>query len=860
MIETIHRASYWKGAGEMQKTKSNKRKHLAKGRVYFDTLIDINYKLLKFDNAGFYDDILKSLACATNSCGSYFFEAADTSPKNSLTLRAGWNENTADVSEGARLELLSGQCLIRLSKGKTIHKKLSKLKKDEQSQFSAQNILSCVAVPVINDENYHGYIRFDSDSDEENYLAADVNFLKSAANLIAISIEYKNSYDRLQTSHYELRNLFYDKINQLEKLSKTIKNSRPEVQPESIPARQNSYFTQFFNNTREIVYITDLDGKFLSINSFVENITGFKREEIISKSVFEFIMPEYAPIYSKMLEMTRAGLLNHANYEIKFKTKSGETVFLEINNYAIGVSNEKPCEILGVARNVSEIRNTENKLRRLKADFYGVLDSSTDAIMSFKPVFDDKKKIIDFEWVLLNSAAEKLFDKKSAELVGRSMLDNLDNNSIESLFDRFVHTYENSIPLYYEHNYKYKDMNLWLRVSAVRHNDSLVMNLSDVTYQKQSEKELQQQLNFNEVLLDSLPYPALLLDKSRRILAFNQIAGNIGARYDEDCWKLFGHDETFRNKITHESSSCFFCNADTCLETGSSVRSFEHHQGSNYWQMNLLHVYDDIFLYFAIDTTETKKMLTQIEYADEKVRKSDSLKRQFLCNMSHELRTPMNIIIGFAELLSETTLEGEQSEFLRQIKTSSINLLTIINDIIDFSNIEAERLEINNAEFSLLELANEIVEKNAPGCAAKNLNLRLQFDPLINFNVISDAERLKQVLLNLLNNAIKFTEHGSINLNIALDTLRLSEDRALVKFEIIDEGIGIDEEKQKELFSPFIQADASLTRRYGGTGLGLTISNHLVRLLGSNKIFCESQPGKGSNFYFMIDFLKGRML
>jgi signal transduction histidine kinase len=253
-------------------------------------------------------------------------------------------------------------------------------------------------------------------------------------------------------------------------------------------------------------------------------------------------------------------------------------------------------------------------------------------------------------------------------------------------------------------------------------------------------------------------------------------------------------------------------------------------------------------------------MLTQVEYANEKVRKTENVKRQFLCNMSHELRTPMNIIIGFAELLSETTLEGEQNEYLRQIKTSSLNLLGIINDIIDFSNIEAERIEITNSEFNLGELAREAVAKNLELCKPKNLNLILKFDPRIDFGVISDPERLRQILLNLINNAVKFTHKGEIQVCVSLESLAPEPGRALVKFEIIDEGIGIDEDKQSDLFSPFVQADASLTRRYGGAGLGLSISNHLVRLLGSNKIFCESKPGKGSNFYFVIDFLKGKAL
>ncbi len=846
----------------MQNTKVKTRKRTDKNQLYLDTLIEINYKLLKTGDSDFYNEVLELLAGATDSNDAYFFEPQQHAAAKEFALKASWRggrlappENR--VTDPASLPAL---WLAHLSEGKHISKKISKLKPADKKCFAGSNVLSCIALPVTVENKYYGYLRFDCRSREDNYTTADIKFLKSAANLIAVSIEHKNSYDKLQSSHHELRNLFYDKINQLEKLSKTIKSSVPQAVSEINHARQNFYFSKFFNNTRDIIYVTDLDGKFLSINSFVETVTGYKREELISKNIFDFILPQYVPIYKKMLEMAQAGILNQANYEVKFNTKSGETIFFEMNNYIVNGQDEKPSEVLGIARNITDIKNSESKLLKLKQDFYGVINSSADALMSFKPVYDDNKKIIDFEWVLLNSAAEKLLDKKSGELIGRGMLSDLNNNSIESLFDRFVHAYESKIPLYYEHNYKYKDIDLWLRVSAIRHNENLIMNLSDVTFHKQSEKDLQEQINFNEILLDSLPYPALLIDKNKSILAFNKFAHEIGAAYKADAWELFDHHQNCHHKIFHELNKCFFCYADNCLETKSSIKCFEHLHDGRYWQMNLLHVYEDIFLYFAIDITESKKMLTQVEYANEKVRKSENIKRQFLCNMSHELRTPMNIIIGFAELLSETTLEGEQNEYLRQIKTSSMNLLGIINDIIDFSNIEAERIEITNTEFNLQELVQDAVSKNLELCKTKNLTLIMKYDPQINFSVISDPERLKQVLLNLINNAVKFTNEGKIQVCVSLEPLTPEAGRALVKFEIIDEGIGIDEDKQNDLFSPFMQADASLTRRYGGAGLGLSISNHLVRLLGSNKIFCESKPDKGSNFYFVVDFLKGKSL
>ncbi|HOT78256.1 MAG TPA: PAS domain S-box protein, partial [Candidatus Wallbacteria bacterium] len=307
----------------MQNSKVKTRKRIVNSQAYLDALIEVNHKLLKFDDNDFYPDMLELLALSTNSERAYFFETTGDSHEYILKIRSRWVKDGApDITDESGL--LSSGFLKQLSCGKMLSKKISKLKAADKEMFSDRKVASCLAVPITVSEKYRGYIRLDNLTDENNYSTADVNFLNSAAKLLSIAIEYRASYDKLQTSHHELRNLFYEKINQLEKLSKTIKNSAAPSAADKAVSRQNYYFNQFFNNTRDIIYITDLDGNFISVNSFVECLTGYKREEIISKNIIDFILPEYVPIYKKMLEMAQVGLLNQANYEIKFKAKTGE--------------------------------------------------------------------------------------------------------------------------------------------------------------------------------------------------------------------------------------------------------------------------------------------------------------------------------------------------------------------------------------------------------------------------------------------------------------------------------------------------------------------------------------------------------
>jgi PAS domain S-box-containing protein len=372
----------------------------------------------------------------------------------------------------------------------------------------------------------------------------------------------------------------------------------------------------------------------------------------------------------------------------------------------------------------------------------------------------------------------------------------------------------------------------------------LTRALEQLVQQRESARELTEQI------LDQLPIPVFLKDRQGRFVRCNrqfeqfaqrtreQIEGSTIDDIGPRTWAGLTHEEDQRawqsgRMITSERR---LAHRDPPLDVVAN-RVVIRSGGERY------------LLGFLIDVSEQRAARDAMQHAVESAQAASRAKSEFLANMSHEIRTPMNGILGMTELLLESPLEAQQREDLALVKGSADALLTIIDDILDFSKIEAGKLEIEDVPFDLRALVQDTVRSLALPARRKALALACELPPHLPPAMKGDPGRLRQVLINLIGNAIKFTSEGGVTLTVTMR--RALEERCEVEFAVRDTGIGIAPDKQKLIFEAFSQVDGSTTREYGGTGLGLTICRRLVILMQGD-IAVSSEPGVGSVFRFTV--------
>ncbi|GEM_PF-4038488 len=427
----------------------------------------------------------------------------------------------------------------------------------------------------------------------------------------------------------------------------------------------------------------------------------------------------------------------------------------------------------------------------------------------------------------------------------------------------------------------YSDEHLWrkgsthfpveLTCSPIHKNGNpmgAVITFFDNTERKRAE-EMKEQIDFSQILIQSLPIAAFVLNTDHQVISWNDACEELtGIKADT----IIGTNEHWRSFYPSPRpclADCVLAPANQCIENhyelfekSELVQGGFHAQNwctvrngeSRYLLIDAGPIYDRYGQLIAVvevlrDITETKNSEKALIKARNAAEAATRAKSDFLATMSHEIRTPMNGVLGMVQVLGETELSIEQKDFLDTIDKSGKALLTIINDILDFSKTESGKLELEVRNLDIHQTVKDVYQLMVTSANDKGVNLLVDFTPDCPRFVMGDAGRIRQILLNLVGNALKFTDSGYVEIRVSL--LNRLDNDVVLAFDIKDSGIGISEEIQGKLFQSFSQADASTTRKYGGTGLGLAVCKNLVSQMNGS-IHVESQPEKGSTFSFTL--------
>lgn len=618
--------------------------------------------------------------------------------------------------------------------------------------------------------------------------------------------------------------------------------------------RVESEVIDLYHNAPCGYYSLDSKGYFMRINDTALRWLGYELEELIGvKRFVDLLSPESRFVYSENLKKFRnEGLLK--NVECELIKKNGEVFFGLLNSTAI-LGHAHDLISHHTINDIGARKAVETKLREVQL----FNEKIVEAVPSIVYIFDLEEKRTVYAnrdiWSILGYTQE---EQEAVANDGVSFEAFLHPDDIQKVTGHFTKLREDKTGEVFEVEYRLKDARgkwrwfLAYDTGFLRKPDGAVKQIigtaQDITERKINEERIKSSNQIMSAISANIPIILHRIDKDG---VFHSSSGSGLEKIGRTAADFVGKTiyDVFSDSAHLFKSVFMGGEVQTLWEYGSPEQPI-------YFQA---YYFPDAYrggaIVFAIDATERYVAESQMRRAKEAAENAVRAKSEFLAVMSHEIRTPMNAVLGMTNLLLDTKLSDEQQSYVETIKQSGDALLKVINDILDFSKIESRHLEIESTLFNLSDCAADACALLAPKAAEKNLDLMFFLEDDVPPFVLGDVARLRQVITNLISNAVKFTDSGEVYLHISRleppQTGTHCPTMVTLQFAVRDTGIGIPLEKQARLFQPFSQADSSTTRRYGGTGLGLAICKRLVNFMHGD-IWVESTPNVGSTFTFTI--------
>ncbi|EFI33284.1 multi-sensor hybrid histidine kinase [Desulfonatronospira thiodismutans ASO3-1] len=656
--------------------------------------------------------------------------------------------------------------------------------------------------------------------------------------------------------------------------------------------QERDYSSRIIQMSPAIICGISSDGTCNYVNPAGEKVTGYSAQELVGKDWWSTLYPgsSYEQVRQLFQDMQNGPVQNH---EMTLTRKDGHERIVEWNSLNRLDQEENLLEVVGFGHDITDRRIAEEELFKRQDE----LEKTTRELEGFFDVTLGLLMIADFQGRILklNRAWEDILGYPLNEIARSNLLDFVHPRDQEKTREAMSSLSRGEHVRDVVNRYQHKNGGyIWVRWQASSREGLIYASANDITESIMLQERLAQEKDFLQQIIDSSPNPIFAKDwHGRHTLANTRVAELFGTTKEAMLGKT-DYDMT----ATQEEIQAFLQDDREVMQSGKQKHipqePLTDSQGQVRWfqttKVPLMLSHDPKkrqVMGIATDITHRIESEHQVQLAREEAEAANRAKSDFLANMSHEIRTPMNAVIGLSQLLLQTSLDDRQRDYLNKISNSSRMLLGIINDILDYSKIEAGKLELDMHTFRMDELLDQM--KTLFGSTAEDKGLEIIFNISTDVPRIlkGDSLRLGQVFTNLLGNAVKFTEKGHVELAVHKSEVRSQEsevrdqgtevrsqdlgqgtgDRGqgleaadrdseskIVRllFEIKDTGIGMDDEQVQRLFQPFSQADTSTTRKYGGTGLGLVISHKLVQRMGGT-LQVDSTPGQGSRFYFEID-------